>query len=81
VSGRLKRGDYVRVRLNEGDDWTQALVAMASNSNPSSVILLFDGAVRTSGGFIVGGLPLTINYETQAVSSLHGDSYEIEVTA
>lgn len=76
---RLKRGDYVRVRLNPGDEWTEAFVALASNSNPASVMLLFDGAVRTSAGLVVGGLPLTIDYEKQAVSSLHGDSYEIEV--
>lgn len=79
---RLERGDYVRVRLNEGDEWTRAFVALASDADPSSVMLLFDGAVRTSGGgLIVGGLPLTIDYEAQTVSSLHGDDYEIEVRA
>jgi hypothetical protein len=76
----LKRGDYVRVRLNTGDEWTQAFVALASDSNPSSVMLLFDGAVRTpGGGLITGGLPLTIDYKAQTVSSLLGDSYELEV--
>ena len=80
LARHLKRGDYVRVRLSESGDWTPAFVAAASDSDPSSVMLLFDGAVRTSGGgLIVGGLPLTIDYGAQTVTSLLGDSYEIEV--
>ena len=82
MSDRLKRGDYVRVRHNSGDEWTPAFVALASESNPSSVMLLFDGAVRTSeGGLMVGGLPLTIDYAAETVTSLLGDSYEIDVAA
>lgn len=77
---RLKRGDFVRVRLNPDDEWTQAFVALASDSEPSSVMLLFDGAVRDGrGGFIAKGLPLTISYKEQSVISLFGDTYEIEV--
>lgn len=79
MSDRLKRGDYVRVRLSESGDWTPAFVAVASDSDPSSVMLLFDGAVRSATGLLVGGLPLTINYGAQTVTSLLGDSYEIEV--
>jgi len=78
--GRLKRGDYVRVRFNDHDEWTQAFVALASASDPSSVMLLFDGAVRDGhGGFIAKGLPLTIDYSAETVTSLFGDHYEIEV--
>jgi len=76
---RLNRGDYVRVRLNDRDDWMPAFVALASDSNPSSVMLLFDGAVRTKRGLIANALPLTVDYEAEAVTSLFGDSYDIEV--
>lgn len=76
---RLKRGDYVRVRLNDGDDWTPAFVALASDSNPSSVMLMFDGAVRATGGFVANALPLTVDYAAGTIISLLGDSYEIEV--
>jgi hypothetical protein len=77
---RLKRGDYVRVRLSDQDEWTQAFVALASDSNPSSVMLMLDGAVRaSSGSMFVNALPLTIDYGAETVTSLRGDSYKIEV--
>jgi hypothetical protein len=77
---KLKVGDYVRIRLNENDDWMDAFVRLASDTNPSSVLLLFDGAVRAGGGGLVfGGLPVTIDYEAQTVTSVLGDIYEIEV--
>ena len=77
----LKRGDYVRVRLTGSDDWTPAFVALASDTDPSSVILLFDGAVRASHRLLANGLPLRVDYRTETVVSLFGDSYEIEVAA
>jgi hypothetical protein len=77
---RLKRGDYVRVRQNERDEWTPAFVGLASDSDPSSVMLLFDGAVRDGiGGFILKALPLTIKYEQETATSLFGVPYQIEV--
>lgn len=78
---RLKRGDYVRLRL-EGStgEWTEGFVAMASDSDPSSVLLLFDGVVRAGSGLIAGGLPLTVDYAAETVYGVPlGDSYEIEV--
>ncbi len=79
---RLKRGDYVRIRLRDQDEWTLAMVGLASDTDPSSVMLLFAGAVRTSaGGLISGALPLTIDYEQQNASSLFGDVYQIEAAA
>lgn len=82
MTDRLKRGDYVRVRLNDRDEWTRAFVAAASDSDPSSVMLMFDGAVRDGhGGLIANGLPLTINYGAETVISLFGDPYEIEVAS
>jgi hypothetical protein len=81
---RLKRGDIVRVRLaGTDDDWTTAEVALASESNPSSVMLeLIDGVVRTpNGGLFIGGLPLTVDYEAETVESLVGDYYDIDIQA
>jgi hypothetical protein len=78
----LKRGDYVRVRLaGTTDEWAEAFVALASESNPSSVMLLFNGgAVRTrAGGSFLNGLPLSIDYENETVRGLTGDDYEMEV--
>jgi hypothetical protein len=79
---KLKRGDYVRVRLAENEDWTEAFVALASDSQQSSVMLMMNGAVRTSnGGLIANALPLTVDYEAGTIKSLFGDDYEIEVSA
>jgi hypothetical protein len=80
MTDRLKRGDYVRVRLSDRDEWTPAFVALASDTDPSSVMLMLDGAVRSSsGGMFVNALPLTIDYAAETVTSLHGDAYDIEV--
>jgi hypothetical protein len=80
MSYRLKRGDYVRVRLDGEGDWTPAFVALASDTDPSSVMLVFDGAVRDGrGGFIAKGLPLTVDYGKEEATSLFGGAYEIEV--
>jgi hypothetical protein len=79
-AGWLKRGDYVRVRQSAKDDWTPAFVALASDCDPASVMLILDGAVRDSrGGFIANALPLWIDYGKETVFNLWGDSYEIEV--
>jgi hypothetical protein len=80
-ANKLRRGDYVRVRYRDSDDWVPAFVALASDNNPSSVMLLFVGAVRSANGIIANGLPLSIDYEAQTVVNLFGDSYEIEVQA
>jgi hypothetical protein len=78
---RLKRGDCVRVRL-EGrtDDWTPAFVGLASDSNPSSVMLMLTGIVRAKEGWIAERLPLSIDYEAETAISLWGDSYELEIS-
>jgi hypothetical protein len=77
---RLQRGDYVRLRYRESDDWVPAFVALASDTNPSSVMLLFTGVVGASSGAITNALPLSIDYEAQTVVSLFGDEYDVEVT-
>lgn len=83
MGDRLKRGDAVRVRLSGVDDeWTLALVALASDSQPSSVMLMLGGAVRDGhGGFIAKALPLSVDYGKETVTSLFGGSYEIEVAS
>jgi hypothetical protein len=81
MTGRLKRGDTVRLRLRDGDEWTQAFVALASNSDPSSVMLVFNGMLRAEDGWVGGALALTIDYGAATVTSLTGDRYQIEVAA
>jgi hypothetical protein len=54
-------------------------VVLASNTNPSSVMLMFSGAVRAKSGLLVGGLNLSIDYQAETVESLLGDEYEIQV--
>ncbi len=77
---RLKRGDYVRVKLAGDERKLIAFVGLATDSQPSSAILLFDGALpSSSGGIWCGTLPLIIDYEKETVESLHGDRFEIEV--
>jgi hypothetical protein len=76
---RLKRGDFVRVRLEPGDDWTEAFVGLASDTDPSSVVLLLGDAVRASKGVVINMLPLSIDYAAETVVSLFGDSYTVEV--
>jgi len=78
---RLKRGDHVRVRLQESDEWTPALVALASDTERSSVMLMLDGVVRSKHGLFCNALPLSIDYGKETVTSLFGDSYEIEVAS
>lgn len=79
MTDRLKSGDRVRVRLDDDDDWTPAVVALASDSDPSSVMLLLSCAVRAKEGWIAKGLPVMIDYQAEQVVSLWGDIYEIEV--
>jgi hypothetical protein len=76
---RLQAGNAVRIRYRESDEWVPAMVALASDTNPSSVMLLLNGAVRSAAGIIANALPLSIDYEAQTVISLFGDPYEIEV--
>jgi hypothetical protein len=76
---RLQRGDTVRIRYRESDDWVPAFVALASDTNPSSVMLLLHSAVRSADGFIAKVLPVSIDYEAETVVSLFGDFYQIEV--
>ena len=81
---RLTRGMYVRVRhVDDAGEWCPAFVGLASDTNPSSVMLLLflRDAVRASGGVIVGALPVTVDYDAETVTGLTGDEYEIEVTA
>lgn len=79
MTDRLQRGNYVRVRMEGDAEWIPAFVALASPSNPSSVMLMINGLVRAPGGYVGHALPLTINYESESVSGLLGGSYEIEV--
>lgn len=76
----LTRGQWVRVRRDAGDEWVTAMVGLASKTNPASVVLLFNGAVRSGDGWILQVLPLTIDYAAETAIGLYGgDAYEIEV--
>jgi len=78
---RLEKNQLVKIRLaGSGDGWARGVVIQASGGDPQSVALLIDGLVRShSGGWIGGGMPLTINYELETATSLIGDQYEMEV--
>lgn len=78
---QLQKDDVVRVRLiheSPEDEWTMGKVLLVS-PNGESVVIQLDGMVRAAGGFIGGFLPISINYETETVTSLLGDPYEIDV--
>jgi hypothetical protein len=80
----LKRGDVVRVRLvgDEDSDWCVGWVALASNTNPASAMIILNGMVRTRTGGVVGGvLPVTVDYTAEKVTAaLMDDSeYDVEV--
>ena len=80
MSPKLKPNDLIRVRLVGTEKWTRARVALASRSNPQSVAIILEDAVRTTNGGLIGaGLPLTLDYTAETATSLWGDSYEIEV--
>jgi hypothetical protein len=79
VTDRLERGQFVRVRRDPGDEWVTAMVGIASKSDPQSAGLLFDGPIKAQDGYILGFLPLTIDYTAETVMSLYGEAYEIEV--
>jgi len=76
---KLARGDRVRIRLNAVDDWREAYVLLASQTDPSSVMLLLEDGVPARGGLILGSLPLIVDYAAETVTSLFGGEYEIEV--
>lgn len=79
----LTKDAQIRIRRrSSSDDWTEALVAVAS-SGPGveqSVMVLLDGAVRAAHGIVAGCLPITVNYETEAVTGIDGQEYEVEVS-
>jgi hypothetical protein len=81
----LRRGDLIRIRLADTEDeWADGFVALASDSNPSSVMLWFingSACVRTRiGGLLFNGLPLTVDYDKETVEGVvTKDLYEIEV--
>jgi hypothetical protein len=74
----LRKGAVVRVRRDERDDWTIATVALASDDG-KSIGLLLDGPVRAGKGFIVGALPLLIDYDARTITGPYGDDYQIEM--
>ena len=72
----------MRVRLSGRGEWAPAFVALASESDPSSVMLMLDHAVlASSGGMFINALPLTIDYKAETVTSVYGDAYDIEVAS
>lgn len=74
----MMKGDVVRVRkAGTSDEWTIAQVGLIS-ANGKSVLLELEGAVEAGDGLMVGGLPVTIDYERETVLGLDGTEYEIE---
>jgi hypothetical protein len=71
-----KRGDYVGLRRNAGDDWAEGFVALASGT---SVLVMTSGIVRAGGGLMSGPIALTVNEDAGTISGLMGDEYELEV--
>lgn len=79
TKAQLVRGDYIRIRSTQGGEWCDAFVGLASEKQPSSVMLFLSGCVRAQHGIVTGALPLVIDYDAGTVTSLLGDEYEIEV--
>jgi hypothetical protein len=80
-TSRLKKGDQVRIRALGMKQWSRATAVLASDTNPSSVMLaLADGeGLRVARGFYLNFVPLTIDYATETVTGLLGGEFEIEV--
>jgi hypothetical protein len=78
---RLHRGEHVRVRRDATDEWAEAFVALATDGDPASIMLMGEGLVVRVGtsGFILDALPLTIHYAEETARGLTGDEYAIEV--
>lgn len=77
----LKKGDYVRVRRDSGDDWCDAYVLVASE-NGRSLGLLLASLVRAGTGMIGGALPVlveTAGNDQARFIGLTGDEYQIEL--
>lgn len=80
MSERLTKGQIVRCRSAECS--LMGTVLMVSEGNVQSVAVRLDdiGAVRVNDGLMITDvLPLTINYETETVSDLWGNEWEIDV--
>jgi hypothetical protein len=62
---RLAPGQKVRLRREASEDeWHEATVLFASDTNPSEVWLQLQGVEPGIGG---GGVPLSIDYERESV--------------
>jgi hypothetical protein len=77
---RLKRGDVVRVKAaGTSDEWCKGWVALASDTNPSSVAVMLHDMVRMGNGYVGGVLPIMVDYEAETITGLADDLYEMEM--
>lgn len=75
----LRTGDRVRVHSEATEEWTEAVVVVASE-NGKSVGLRFDGVIKLpGGGLVANGLMLSIDYEKETITDLFGNELEMEV--
>ena len=80
---KLRPGDRVRVRALGRKEWANAAVELASDTDPSSVMLrLLEGeGLRVGRGVYFNFVPLTLRYQEERVEGLLGGEYEIEVAS
>ena len=81
---QLKTGDTVRIRpaASTENEWSRGMVVMASENGRSIAVVADEHVMRTSTGTWLGGtIPLSIDYEAETVTDLVGNEYEIEVSA
>ena len=78
----LKTGDTLRIRPagSTENEWARAVVMLASENGRSVAIAADEHFMRTSTGTWIGGIiPLSIDYEAETIADLLGNKYEVEV--
>jgi hypothetical protein len=80
MNPRLHRGDPVRLRKTAAKWWSRGVVRLASDTDPSSVIIELEDGLQVRQGLYVKFVALTVEYQQErATDLLTGTELEIEV--
>lgn len=75
----IEKGDKIRLRRLETDEWTAGIVDIAS-PNGEAIMVVLDGPIRDAeGGMYLNAIPLIVNYAQSRVFDFNGTSYFMDL--